>query len=85
VSSIGNWDIFKSTTLTSVASTGGALPTVYYGQAFGPGSVGCGVAQLPRIAHSTADNYGETALLVWLFYAGFEVLDNRFIASVRTS
>ncbi len=85
VSTIGNWDIFKSVTLTTVASTSGALPTVYYGQAFGPGAVGAGAGEMPRCAYNTNDNYGETALIIWLFYAGFEVLDTRFIGRFATS
>jgi hypothetical protein len=85
VGAVGNWEIFKSVTLTKVTSSGGAQPQVYYGQAFGPGAIGAGVGEMPRAAYNTQDNYGETALVIWLFYAGFEVLDSRFIASVRTS
>jgi hypothetical protein len=83
VSEVGNWAIFKSTTLTSVTNSNSVK--VYYGQAFGPGAVGAGIGEMPRVAYNTQDNYGETALLIWLMYAGFEVLDNRFIMSVRTS
>lgn len=83
VAEVGNWAIFKSVTLTSVTNSNSVK--VYYGQAFGPGAVGAGISETPRVTHNTQDNYGETALLIWLMYAGFEVLDNRFIMSVRTS
>lgn len=83
VSEIGNWAVFKSTTLTTVSNTNSI--TVYYGQAFGPGSVGGGIGEMPRVAFNTQDNYGETALVVWLMYAGFEILDSRFIARITTS
>jgi hypothetical protein len=83
--SIGTWDIFKSSTLTTTTSSSGSQPTVYYGQAFGPGAVGAGAGDMPRTAYNTQDNYGETALVIWLWYAGFEVLDNRFIARLTTS
>ncbi len=83
VGEVGNWVIFKSVTLTKIVNGSGV--TVYYGQAFGPGAVGAALAMLPEVRHATQDNYGETALLIWLMYAGFEVLDTRFIASVRTT
>jgi len=81
--SIGTWDIFKSTTLTTATATPSNV-TVYYGQAFGPGAVGAGAGEMPRTAYNTQDNFGETALVVWLWYAGFEVLDSRFIARITT-
>ncbi len=83
VADVGAWTIFKSNTLTKVTNAN-SIP-VHYGQAFGPGSVGAGIGELPRAAYHTNDNYGETALVIWLMYAGFEVFDNRFIASVRTT
>jgi len=81
--SVGNFDIFKSNTLLA-PQNGNSVP-VHHGQAFGPGAVGCGMGELPRTAYSTQDNYGETALVIWLWYVGFGVLDNRFITSIRTS
>lgn len=81
--SIGTWDIFKSSRLTQTANTN-SIP-VHWAQAFGPGAVGCGAGSMPRTAYSTSDNYGEHALVIWLWYAGFEVLDNRFIARIATS
>lgn len=81
--SIGNWDLFKSTTLTSV--TNANTISVKYAQAFGPGAIGAGIGEMPRIAYAAEDNYGETALVIWLMYAGFATLDNRFIARITTS
>jgi N4-gp56 family major capsid protein len=81
VAKIGNLDIFQSSTLTQVAST----VTIYRGQCFGPGMVGVGAGNLPHTAYSTADNYGEQALVVWLWYAGFTNLDQRFGVRIHTS
>lgn len=83
--SCGAWNIFKSTTLSSIATGGvpGTL-TVRYGQAFGPGAVGMGIAELPRVAYNSQDNYGENALVIWLQYAGIATFDSRFIARIHT-
>ena len=83
--SYGGYHLFTSTTLTVVLGGVGTLIPIYYAQAFGPGAVGAGVADLPRIAFNTQDNYGETALVIWLMYAAFATLDNRFICGVHTS
>lgn len=76
-------DIFKSMTLDTDSNASSV--TVHKGHAFGPGVIGSGVGDMPRVAFSTADNYGESALVIWLMYAGFKLLDNRFVVSVRTS
>lgn len=81
--SIGELDIFKSTNLT-IVNNSSAIP-IRYAQAFGPTSIGVGAGGMPRTAYNTQDNYGETALVVWLWYAAFTCLDNRFLESVRTS
>lgn len=81
--SVGMWDLFKSTTLTTVTNAN-SVP-VRYAQAFGPGAVGAGMGDVPRVWNSTEDNYGQTAKVLWLWPAGFETLDNRFIARVTTS
>lgn len=78
---LGKTHIFKSNTLTTTSSN----VTIYNGQMFGPGMVGCGAGEMPRTAYSTADNYGEQALVIWLWYAGFATLDNRFGVRIRTS
>lgn len=83
VSSIEAFDIFESTTLTSVVNSNSVR--IYYGQAFGPGMVGAGVGMAPEVRHNTQDNYGETGLLIWLAYLGLEVLDDRFGRRITTS
>lgn len=80
---IDKFHILESSTLTT--ATNSSSVSVYYGQAFGPGMVGLGAGEMPRTAYHTNDNYGETALVIWLWYAGFSVLDNRFGRSVRSA
>lgn len=80
---VGNLDIFQSTTLTKVDNANSV--EINYGQAFGPESVGWAIDEMPRVATDSDDNYGETAKLIWLMYAGCEVLDKRFQRSFRTS
>lgn len=81
--SVGTMDIFKSNTLDT--DTNASSVVVHKAHAFGPGVLGSGIGELPRVMPSTSDNYGETAKVVWLLYAGFALLDNRFVVSVRTS
>lgn len=83
VGEVGNLVIYKSNTLTT--ATNGSGITMYRGQAFGPQMVGCGVSRLPEVLPSTADNYGETPLVIWLTYMGFQVADNRFGCLITTS
>lgn len=80
---VGNLDIFESTTLTT--SDNAQDVSIQYGQAFGPESVGWGMDEMPRVATDSDDNFGETGKVIWLFYAGCEVLDSRFQRSMRTS
>lgn len=81
--SVADFDIFSSNTLTTVSNSSSV--TIHYGQAFGPGSIGSGLGDAPRVANHTNDNYGETAYVIWLMYAAFAVLDSRFIFRVATS
>lgn len=76
--SLPEFEIYKSNTLTTSGNT-------QYAQAFGPGMVGMGVGKKPWVATSTADNYGLLALVVWLFEAGFTVLDKRFGVSLLSA
>lgn len=80
---VGNLDIFESTTLTT--STNSNSVSIQYGQVFGPESVGWAMDEMPRVATDSDDNFGETGKVIWLFYAGCEVLDSRFQRSFRTS
>ncbi len=81
--SIAKFDIYKSNSVTITNNTN-SIP-IHKGQAFGPGMVGLGAGEMPRVTYSTADNYGETALVIWLWYAGFATLDNRFGVGLHTS
>ena len=74
---LGGLDIFQSTTLPTTTN-GNSGQTVYQVQAFAPGVLGSGIGEMPRVAKSSADNYGEWALVIWLFQAGFSLLDARF-------
>jgi hypothetical protein len=58
--------------------------TIQRGMMFGPGAVGYGIDDACRTAYSNDDNYGETAKIIWVAYEGMELLDNRFIVSVRS-
>lgn len=47
------------------------------------GPIGVAVARNPETAFSTDTNYGESLLLIWLAYLGFEVFDNRFVYAIK--
>lgn len=81
--SVGNFDFYKSTTLRQVNNTS-TIP-IQYGQAFGPGMWGYGTSRMPGLVTSTADNFGEHALVGWMAYECFGNLDNRFGVSARSS
>lgn len=80
---IGDIDLFESVTL-NITNNGNGIP-IHYAQCFGPRSVGLGMTEMPRTAPSTDDNYGETAIMIWLWYCGFDVLDSRFQRKIPTS
>jgi len=80
---VGRMHIFKSTSLPT--TTNGSSGTVQISHAFGPGVLGSGVGEMPHTVASTADNYGESALVIWLMYGGFQVMDNRFCVVVHTN
>jgi hypothetical protein len=83
VATISKFHIFESQTLRTVANSS-SVP-IQYGQAFGREAVGAGSQGMPRVVPSTDDNYGETSIAIWLWYSGFEILDNRFMRSLRSS
>jgi N4-gp56 family major capsid protein len=80
---VGGIDIFESTTLTATANSSSV--NVYTSQVFGPNMLGAGVGRLPEVVTSTQDNYGEQALLIWIAYLAFGVLDNRMGLIMKTS
>lgn len=83
--SVGRTHIFQSTTLPTVAVGPTGTGTGYQSQAFVPGVIGSALGEMPRTATSTADNYGEWSLVIWLMYAAFQNLDARFCVNVLTN
>jgi N4-gp56 family major capsid protein len=83
IARVGGIDLFESTSLISTANTNSIQ--VYSSQFFGPSTWGAGIGDLPRVAWNTQDNYGETALMIWLLYMALGLLDSRFIVNVHTS
>ena len=83
VGTIGGVDVFESITLTST-NNGNGIP-IFTSQVFGPSYFGAGTCRLPQVMPNTNDNYGETALLIWLSYLAFGVLDQRFGIQLHTS
>lgn len=83
IARIGGIDVFESTSL--IATNNGNSVPIYSSQFFGPSAWGSGIGDLPRVAQNTQDNYGETALVIWLVYMALGLLDNRFILNVHTS
>lgn len=82
--------VFKSNMLTT--SNNANSISVHRGMLFGPDLMGIGAGQggpnnnAPAwVAASTDDNYGETPKVIWLTYAAFELFDNRFCVSMRTT
>ena len=83
IGSMAGCDLFESTTLQATANAQSVNVTT--GVMLGPGMVGAGVGQLPRVAASTDDNYGEHAKIVHLHYAGYSLMDNRFAVQLHSS
>jgi hypothetical protein len=81
--SIAGCDLYESTTVQVTANTNAI--NVATGVMFGPGMLGQGWGRLPQVMASTADNYGEHALLVWLAYAAFNIMDSRFALQLFSS
>lgn len=78
IGSIANVAVYESNSNAIDTSTVSGV-SIQHGVVFGPGMVGyAGTAEGCRVANSTADNYGETGLVVWIAYEGATVVDNRF-------
>jgi hypothetical protein len=74
--------IESNTVLTDTTTVSGQ--TIYHGVMFGPGAVGYGIDEACRVANANEDNYGETSKVIWIAYEGFQLLDNRFVAGIRS-
>jgi hypothetical protein len=83
VGSISKTHIFKSSTLNTPTNTS-SVP-VHRGHYIAPGALLGGMGQRPTCVPSTNDNYGQTALVVWLADLAFGLADNRFVLSVRSA
>jgi hypothetical protein len=83
VASVNKFHIFKSTTLTT--ATNSSSVTIYRGHAIVPGTWLGGMGRMPRVAPNTNDNYGETALVVWLSDLAFGLANDTFVRLVSSS
>jgi hypothetical protein len=83
VGTVAGCDLFESTTLPFAAN--GNAVNITTAVMVGPGMLGQGWGRLPQVMASTADNYGEHALMVWLAYAAFNLMDSRFGLQMHTS
>ena len=83
IGTVAGCDLFESTTLPFTAN--GNSINLTTATMFGPGMLGQGWGRLPQVMASTQDNYGEHALLVWLAYAAFNIMDSRFGVQIITS
>jgi len=84
VATIGQLDLYQVNTYPAPVNNSSSVP-VYRNIAFGPGAIGYGVGKRPTVQPSTDDNYGETPKVIWCAYEGSEILDERFLLSLRTS
>lgn len=76
-------DVYESTTLPVIANTNSVNVTTSI--MAGPGMMALGAGQLPYVASSTDDNYGESAKVIWLSYLGWNLADARFGVQMQTS
>lgn len=87
IARVGNLDLFESASLTSTTN-GNSVP-VRTSQFFGSQAFGAGFDEsnggLPHTAFSTSDNFGESALVIWLTYMCMGILNNNMIVNVHTS
>ena len=89
IATIGSIDLFESTSL--IATNNAQSVPIFSSQAFGPNFWGAGLGDdgtgntLPRVVANSQDNYGELAILIWILYGAFGVLDSRFGVQVHTS
>lgn len=83
VATVGKTHVFKSTTLNTTANASSV--NVQYGHYMAPGVAMGGMGRPPRVAPNTQDNYGETALVIWIADLAFALANNAFIYSVRSA
>ncbi len=72
---------FQSTTLTTTANSSSV--NIHTAHAMAPGAFMGGRGKKIVVAPSSQDNFGESALLIWLAYLALGLADNRFITLVK--
>jgi hypothetical protein len=83
VSSVKKFHIFVSNTLNTTANSSSV--NIQYGHAIAPGAALGGMGRSPEVRANTNDNYGESALVIWLADLAFALANNTFVYSVRSS
>lgn len=83
IGEIAGFHVFESVSL-QVTNNGSSIP-IHYGQAFGPGAYMLGSGRPPSVRLHNNNNYGETAMAIWLADLAFGVADQRMVYSVRSS
>ncbi len=83
VKSVSKFHIFESNTLTSTANSSSV--DIHTGHAIAPGALLGGMGRAPKICPNTNDNYGETALVIWLADLAFGLANNSFCYLVKSS
>lgn len=81
IKSLPEFHIFMSQTLTVADNASGV--EIQHAQAIAPGALGFVMGMPPEIAPNTNDDYGRTILAIWKAWLGLELLDERFVYSVR--
>jgi hypothetical protein len=80
VTSIRNFHLVQSTTLTSTTNTSNV--TYYLGHAWAPNALGCASGIAPTVAASNNTNYGLSGLVMWQACMALALLDNRYCYSL---
>jgi hypothetical protein len=83
IGKVAGFHVFESVSLSTTNNSSSVA--IHYGQAFAPGAYMIGAGRPPQVRFHTSDNYGETALAIWLADLAFGVADTRFCYSVRSS
>jgi len=83
VGTVGKTDVFTSS--TNPTATANSTITVQLGALFGPGAVGYANAMPCEVRPDDATNFGQRISVVWMADEAFQVMDNRFVVSVRSN
>jgi len=81
VKSLPEFHIFMSQTLTVADNDSGV--EIQHAHAIAPGALGIAMGMAPEVRPNTNDDYGRTVLAIWMAWLGLELLDQRFVYSVR--